>query len=105
MASITTRGFGDEAAASRKTRRLPDLVGVSKTGKSARNALPEKPPGRSALGRCWSGCTAMRLSSLRVLGHRLGRLGLAGLVADAGRQAHLLADPVVPVCLERVAQL
>src|SRR2546427_4301397 len=100
MVSITARGLGEEAAASRYTRRLPVPVGLSKTGKSARSADPEKPPRTPVCALGIACCTAIGLPrSLRVLCDRLGGLGL---VEDAHRQADLLSNPVVAVRLELV---
>src|ERR671916_590300 len=90
---MTVRGFCAEDAESRYASGRPERVTRSKTGKSARRAAPSRirvPAGSTAI--------AGRLV-------RLDRLRRGGLVADSGGKPDLIADPVVPVGLELVAQL
>src|SRR5690606_9129951 len=90
------RGFGDEAAESRKASGRPDECGRSKTGKSPRWEAPERAP-ISVRGSVIGPAPSPSV--------RDGRLRGSDLVADPGRKADLLADPVVAVRLELVAQL
>src|SRR5512134_985146 len=93
---MTARGFGADAAESRKARRRPDRCSRSNIGKSRRRTAPSKTP---ALAR------PIVIGPTPGPSVRADGLGRARLVADAGRQAELLADPVVAVGLELVAEL
>src|SRR5574338_730613 len=103
---MTLRGLGADAAESRYTRRSPFAAGVSKIGKSARSAAPSKPSGLRVPRPCGTACcSAIDRSFVAGLRVRTDRLGLGRLVADSGRRADLLADPVVAVGLELMRQL